>query len=95
MNFAAVAHMPDQRYCYCTEPGRFIVRLQTGRGDLSGVILHYQDKYIPVKFMDTRKKVSMNIVARDAWHDYYEAEISIDVVCLRYFFELCDTNGCV
>lgn len=95
MNFAAVAHMPDQRYCYCTKPGRFIVRLQTGRGDLSGVILHYQDKYIPVKFMDTRKKVSMNLVARDAWHDYYEAEISIDVVCLRYFFELCDTNGCV
>ena len=90
MNYAAVAHMPDCRYCFCLQPGRFLFRLQTGRGDLRSVVLHYQDKYIPVRFHDTRASVVMKPVARDHYHDYYEAELEIDVVCLRYYFELTD-----
>lgn len=88
MNFGAIIHMPDSRYCFCLEPGRFLVRLQTGKGDISKVIMHYQDKYIPVRFLDTRKTVAMVRVASDHFRDYYEAEITIDVVCLRYYFEL-------
>ena len=56
MNLGAIAHMPDQRYCFCLRPGHFLFRLQTGRDDLAEVIIHYQDKYIPVRFLDTRKK---------------------------------------
>lgn len=93
MNYAAVAHMPDCRYCFCLEPGRFLFRLQTAREDLRSVVLHYQDKYIPVRFHDTRASVEMKPVARDHCHDYYEAELEIDVVCLRYYFELTDWEG--
>ena len=93
MNFGAVAHMPDSRYCFCIRPGRFLIRLQTGRGDLSQVIVHYQDKYIPVRFLNTRKSAVMKSVACDHSHEYYEIELDIDVVCLRYYFELVDQDG--
>lgn len=93
MNFGAIAHMPDSRYCYCLQPGRFLLRLQTGKGDVSKVILHYQDKYIPVRFFDTRKTVTMKRVAQDHFHDYFEVQISIDVVCLRYYFEIIGAEG--
>ena len=65
MNYAAIAHMPDHRYCFCLRPGLFLIRLQTGRGDLRNVVLHYQDKYIPRRFVDTRKNVEMKLVARE------------------------------
>lgn len=93
MNRGAIAHMPDSRYCYCIEPGRFLFRLQTGRDDLQEVKLHYQDKYIPVRVKDTRAVVPMRRVARDGCHDYYEAELTMDVVCLRYYFELVGKDG--
>ena len=93
MNLGAIAHMPDNRYCYCLQPKHFLIRLQTGRDDLREVIIHYQDKYIPVRFFDTRKKKQMNLVAQDRTHDYFEVELAIDVVCLRYYFELIDKGG--
>ena len=93
MNFSAVAHMPDSRYCFCIRPGRFLFRLQTALEDGLRVVLHYQDKYIPVRFLDTRASVEMKLVAQDHVHAYYEAEVDIDVVCLRYYFELIDNTG--
>ncbi|MBQ7416270.1 MAG: alpha amylase N-terminal ig-like domain-containing protein [Oscillospiraceae bacterium] len=93
MNRGAICHMPDSRYCFCVEPGRFVFRLQTGRDDLRGVKLHFRDKYIPVRILDTRGCAQMRRVAQDGCHDYYEAELQIDVVCLRYFFELTGTDG--
>ncbi|MBQ2384500.1 MAG: glycoside hydrolase family 13 protein [Oscillospiraceae bacterium] len=89
----AIAHMPDSRWCYCTQPGRFLFRLQTARDDIVHVRLHYRDKYIPIKFHDTRAVTEMRLAARDDCHDYFEAELTIDVVCLRYFFELLDREG--
>ena len=35
----------------------------------------------------------MRLVASDHCHDYYEAEVEIDVVCLRYYFELVGRDG--
>ncbi len=93
MNRGAIAHMPDSRYCYCIEPGRFLFRLQTGREDISEVRLHFRDKYIPLQFLDTRDSVLMHRVAQDECHDYFEAELTIDVVCLRYYFELTAKDG--
>ena len=37
----------------------------------------------------------MTKVATDRFNDYYEARISCDVICLRYFFELEDYEGLV
>ena len=93
MNRGAVAHMPDSRYCYCVEPGRFVFRLQTGRDEVKGVKLHYRDKYIPIHIFDSHGVTKMRRVAQDRCHDYYEAEVTIDVVCLRYFFELTGQDG--
>lgn len=93
MNRGAICHMPDSRYCYCIEPGRFVFRLQTGRDDLAQVRLHHRDKYIPLRFLDTRAVTDMRRVAQDDCHDYYEVELTIDVVCLRYFFELVGRDG--
>lgn len=93
MNCGAIAHMPDSRYCYCIEPGRFLFRLQAGRDDLAEVKLHYRDKYIPVRFFDTRAAIPMRRVCQDGCHDYYEAELTMDVVCLRYYFELISHDG--
>ena len=89
----AIAHMPDSRWCYCIEPGRFLFRLQAGRDDLQCVTIHYRDKYIPIQLLDTRASAPMKLVARDDCHDYFEVELTIDVVCLRYYFELTDRQG--
>lgn len=93
MNRGAIAHLPDSRYCFCLEPGRFLFRLQAGRDDITDVKLHVRDKYLPVRFIDTREVAPMNRVASDGCHDYFEVELTIDVVCLRYFFELTDRSG--
>ena len=93
MNRGAIAHMPDKRYCFCLTPGRFLFRLQTGREDVERVVMHYRDKYIPLFLMDTRQSAEMKQVARDGSHDYFEVELEIDVVCLRYYFEIIDRAG--
>ena len=93
MEYAAIRHFADKRYCYAVENGRFVVRLEMKKGDAAKVILYGQEKYLPLKFMDTRRAWEMSIACSDNYRDYYEAVIDIDVVCLRYFFEIQDTAG--
>lgn len=93
MEYAAIRHFADKRYCYAVGKGRFLIRLEAKRGDAASVTLHVQDKYLPVKYMDTRRRQVMRLACSDNYLDYYEAEIDIDVVCLRYFFEIKDTAG--
>lgn len=93
MNKAAIWHEATQRYCFCIEPGRFRFRLQAGQGDMKRVLLHSRDKYLPLKWKDTRRVTEMKWVAGDGLRDYYEAELEFQVVCLRYYFELEDNNG--
>ncbi len=93
MEYAAIRHFADKRFCYAIEKGRFLIRLETKKGDTGKVILHVQDKYLPIKYMDTRKEYGMKIAYSDNYIDYYEITIDIDVVCLRYFFEIEDTAG--
>ena len=93
MNYAAIWHEATQRFCFCIEPGRFLFRIQTGKGDLRSVTLHSRDKYLPLAIRDTRRATPMHWVACDGFRDYYEAELSFHVVCLRYCFELEDMQG--
>lgn len=93
MNLAAIQHSATGRDCFCLEPKRFLFRLLGAKGDLERVILHYQDKYLPLSRLDTRKQALMVRAASDNIHDYWEAELEFDVVCLRYWFELVDTQG--
>lgn len=93
MNLAAIRHLSTSRDCYCLNPGHFLFRIQAAKGDLAAVILHYQDKNIPLRIADTRSEVSMQVAARDTRLDYWETELSFDVLCLRYWFELIDFQG--
>ena len=93
MEYAAIRHFADKRFCYAIEKGRFLIRLETKKGDTGKAILHVQDKYLPIKYMDTRQEYEMKIAYSDNYIDYYEITIDVDVVCLRYFFEIEDTAG--
>lgn len=93
MEYAAIRHFADKRYCYAMAKGHFLIRLEVKKGDAVKVILHTQDKYLPVRYMDTRRAQPMEIACSDNYLDYYEAEVEIDVVCLRYFFEIEDQEG--
>ena len=93
MEYSAIFHDTNKKYCYALEKGLFIIRLKTKKDDMKHVTLHYQDKYIPVHFHDTRQQTPMKKIANDSWCDYYEAQVQIDMVCMRYQFELEDQNG--
>lgn len=73
--------------------GHFVFRIRAKRDDIARVVLHYQDKYIDPKVLDTREHSDMKKFASDSVCDYYETEIRMDVICLRYYFELVDTEG--
>ncbi|MBO5098012.1 MAG: alpha-glycosidase [Agathobacter sp.] len=93
MEYSAIYHNADKKMCFCLKKGRFLIRLKTKKNDLKKVVLHYQDKYIPIEKLDTREQKEMTKACSDKFCDYYEAEVEMDVVCLRYFFELQDHTG--
>jgi len=93
VEYAAIRHFADKRYCYAVGKGRILIRLETKKGDAAEVVLHAQEKYLPIKFMDTRHERPMELACSDQYIDYYEAAVDIDVVCLRYFFEIRDRAG--
>ncbi len=63
------------------------------KDDMKEVILHYEDKYIPMERKDTRMTLPMKKVATSQFHDYYEAQLQMHLICLRYFFEFTDMHG--
>lgn len=93
MEKAAMIHNPDNYFFYSTGRDTFTVKLMAKAGDVSSAVLHYRDKYIPLDKMDTKGEVSMRRVACDGVHDYFEAEFTINMLCIRYYFELKDPEG--
>ncbi len=93
MEFSAISHQADKHYCFALEKGKFLFRIVTKKDDMDRIVLHCQDKYIPLHMLDTRGTVEMEKASTDRFHDYFEAVIEFDVICLRYFFELVDKNG--
>ena len=93
MEYAAIRHFADKNYCFALKKGRFLIRLEVKRNDVARAILHTQDKYLPLTLADTRRAYPMGLAHSDRHHDHYEAEVEIDVICLRYFFEIEDRAG--
>ena len=93
MEYSAITHYMEKRFAYAVKRGKFVIRIETKKDDMEKVILHYRDKYIPIEFFDTWASAEMKKVISSRFHDYYEAEINIDCICLRYQFELIDKNG--
>ena len=93
MEYSAIFHDMDKRFCYAIDKDVFVIRVQVKKDDMKEIILHYEDKYIPMERKDTRKTISMKKVATSQFHDYYEAQLQMHLICLRYFFEFIDTDG--
>ena len=93
MEYSAIFHDMDKRFCYAIDKDVFVIRVQVKKDDMKEIILHYEDKYIPMERKDTRKTISMKKVATSQFHDYYEAQLQMHLICLRYFFEFIDTHG--
>ena len=70
-----------------------MIRVQVKKDDIKEIILHYEDKYIPLEWKDTRKTIPMKKVATSQFHDYYEAQLQMHLICLRYYFEFTDMQG--
>ncbi len=85
---AAIMHKATREYCYPVEPGLFKIRLVTACNDVKRVILNIRDKYLSIDKLDTRSSYEMKLIASDDERDYYEAEIKIDMLCVRYYFEI-------
>ena len=93
MEYSAILHDMDKRFCYAIDKGLFVIRIQVKKDDIKEIILHYVDKYISIELKDTRTTVPMKKIASSQFHDYYEAQIRMDMICLRYFFEFTDMHG--
>ena len=42
---------------YAVEKDLFVIRVQVKKDDMKEIILHYEDKYIPMEREDTRKTI--------------------------------------
>ena len=76
---AAIAHSSSNSDFFCVSPGSFRVRLRSAKDDLKRVTLHFQDKYIPLKYIDTREEKPMEVYASDGLLDYWEAELEMEL----------------
>lgn len=59
MEYSAIFHDMDKRFCYAIEKDLFVIRVQVKKDDMKEIILHYEDKYIPMEREDTRKTIVM------------------------------------
>ena len=93
MEYSAIYHDMDKRFCYAIDKDLFVIRVQVKKDDMKEIFLHCEDKYIPMERKDTRMTLPMKKVATSQFHDYYEAQLQMHLICLRYFFEFTDMQG--
>ena len=53
MEYSAIFHDMDKRFSYAVDKDLFVIRVQVKKDDMKEVILHYEDKYIPMERKDT------------------------------------------
>ena len=58
MEYSAILHDMDKRFCYAIDKDLFVLRVQVKKADINEIILHYEDKYIPLERKDTRERLS-------------------------------------
>ena len=65
MEYSAICHYAEKRYCFALEKDTFLIRIRVKKGDIKRIVLHCQDKYLPLKIKDTRASVEMTLAATD------------------------------
>ena len=49
MEYSAIYHDMDKRFCYAINKDLFVIRVQVKKDDMKEIILHCEDKYIPME----------------------------------------------
>ena len=49
MEYSAIYHDMDKRFCYAIDKDLFVIRVQVKKDDMKEIILHCEDKYIPME----------------------------------------------
>ena len=57
MEYSAIYHDMDKRFCYAIDKDLFVIRVQVKKDDMKEIFLHCEDKYIPMECKDTRKTI--------------------------------------
>ena len=94
MNKEAIFHKMDKEYAYAISNDTFLIKIRCKKNDLKTIKLYDCDKYLR-KYNKTLGRLyhkEMSKVFSDELYDYYEVEVTIDVIWLRYFFKLIDSN---
>lgn len=89
MKLDAVLHMPMSEYCHGLDENHVVYRLRCAKDDLKNVTLFYGDtacRVTPIIFTP----VSMNKVASDLCHDYWEVIVDSLYNRIYYYFKLDD-----
>ena len=90
MNLQAIHHRIDSEWAYVEPDGRFVLRLQTGRGDVRQVTARYRDQFKHVRDAPNESSREMAPVFSDDLFDYWEVTIEDmpDTPLVCYFFEI-------
>lgn len=89
MKLEAVLHIPMSEYCHGLDENHIVYRIRTGRNDIEQVTLYYGDtacRVTPILFTP----VTMERIARDDYHDYWQAVVESPYRRVYYYFELKD-----
>ncbi len=89
MRLDAILHIPMSEYCHGMDEEHIVYRLRCARGDLKEVTLFYGDtacRVTPIIFTP----VTMEIVASDKQHDYWEAVVDSPYNRVYYYFQISD-----
>ena len=49
MEYSAIYHDMDKRFCYAIDKDLFVIRVQVKKDDMKEIFLHCEDKYIPME----------------------------------------------
>lgn len=89
MKLEAVLHIPMSEYCHGLDENHIVYRIRTGKNDIRQVTLYYGDtacRVTPILFTP----VSMERIAGDEYHDYWQAVVESPYRRVYYYFELND-----
>lgn len=91
MNKHAILHMPDSAYAFALSENRLCLRLRAARGEIRQCLLFYGDRADPNRRV-MMTAVKMALVASDRLFDYFEADFTVAVQRICYYFWLSDGN---
>lgn len=92
MRLEAIWHQPLTHYASALDEHTIMIRIRTGKGDISQCDLYYGDRVYPKNPIMMFKR-SMQKVGSDALFDYYEVELKSDYTRICYYFHLQDHDS--